>query len=100
MRDLGARCFDRGLNPPGVLRHVRSWSGASWHDDIGSISAPTLILHGDNDDLIPPRFASELAASIPGAESEILPGRGHDLPWGVEDEVADRIREFVASGVS
>ncbi len=96
MRDLGARSYDRGLNPAGVLRHVRSWSGTSWHNEIGSIAARTLVLHGERDDLIPARFAGEPAASIPDGELEILPGRGHDLPWGVEDEVADRIHEFVA----
>lgn len=43
------------------------------------VSAPTFILHGENDALIPPAAARYLAAGIPGARLTILPDAGHCL---------------------
>jgi pimeloyl-ACP methyl ester carboxylesterase len=44
------------------------------------IQAPTLIVHGENDPLVPVACAHDLAQHIPGARLEIIPGMGHDLP--------------------
>jgi pimeloyl-ACP methyl ester carboxylesterase len=44
------------------------------------ITAPCLVLHGQDDPLIPVAAAHDLARRIPGARLEIIPGWGHDLP--------------------
>ncbi|MBB5233946.1 alpha/beta fold hydrolase [Deinococcus budaensis] len=44
---------------------------------LARIQAPTLVLHGEHDDLIPLSNAERLAAGIPGAGLRVYPGTGH-----------------------
>lgn len=46
-----------------------------------NVRAPILILHGEDDTLIPPAHASQLAAKNPQAVLETYPGAGHELAW-------------------
>lgn len=45
----------------------------------GLINAPTLIVAGSEDILVPPENAQLLARKIPGAEVVVIPGAGHAL---------------------
>ncbi|WP_379553219.1 alpha/beta hydrolase [Qipengyuania sp. DGS5-3] len=60
---------------------------------IGDVAAPTLILHGDADTLIPHAHSETLAAASPNAELAIFPGAGHDLAW--QDAAEMRVAEFL-----
>jgi pimeloyl-ACP methyl ester carboxylesterase len=53
---------------------------------IGDIKAPTLILWGEQDHLIPVEAAHQFAKDIPGSKLTIYPATGH-IP---QEEVADR----------
>jgi len=44
------------------------------------VRAPTLVLHGDEDPLVPLAGGKKTAAAIPGARLRIVPGMGHFLP--------------------
>ncbi|RIV83902.1 alpha/beta fold hydrolase [Aurantiacibacter zhengii] len=55
------------------------------------IKAPTLVLHGDDDPLIPVAHGHATAAAIPGAKIRTIPGWGHDIPLELVDELADEI---------
>jgi len=46
-------------------------------DRVGQITAPTMVVHGRNDRLVPVRNAELLAAKIPGAKLLILEDAGH-----------------------
>ncbi len=48
-------------------------------DKIGEIDAPILIIHGENDGLIPVAHAMELAAASDHAQLVLLPGYGHNM---------------------
>jgi pimeloyl-ACP methyl ester carboxylesterase len=94
IRGLGETIHDRGVDPMGVMRQMMASAKTGfWHEDQPSITAPTLVIHGERDRVFPPRFGGMLADAIPGAELVVLPGRGPDLPWGVEEELADRIAD-------
>jgi pimeloyl-ACP methyl ester carboxylesterase len=61
----------------GLLSHT--WASAC-HDTrarLSRIVAPTLVLHGDADELTPVGNAHQLAALIPDATLELVPGAGH-----------------------
>ncbi|HEX2133660.1 MAG TPA: alpha/beta fold hydrolase [Actinophytocola sp.] len=51
----------------------------------GDIAAPTLVVHGDHDPLLPLPHGEALRDAIPGAELLVLEGAGHDLPRPVWD---------------
>jgi pimeloyl-ACP methyl ester carboxylesterase len=55
-------------------------------DGFGDIVAPTLVVHGDRDPLLPLPHGEALRDAVPGAELLVLQGAGHDLPrplWDV-----------------
>ena len=65
---------------------------------LGRIDAPTLLLHGEADPLIPVAAAHDLARRIPDARLTLLPGWGHDLPQPLWVPLADAIAQNAARG--
>ncbi|MFC4336371.1 alpha/beta fold hydrolase [Salininema proteolyticum] len=64
------------------------WSGGS----LSALKVPTVVLHGDADQLLRLSAARELSRVIAGARLVVVPGVGHDLPRGVWPLYADEIR--------
>ncbi|HVS28251.1 MAG TPA: alpha/beta fold hydrolase [Solirubrobacteraceae bacterium] len=58
---------------------------------------PTLVLHGDEDSLVLPERARELATAIPGARLVLVPQAGHVLSTDAELETAGAIVEHLAA---
>lgn len=52
----------------------------------GDITAPTLVVHGVYDPVLPPRHGEALRDAVPGARLLVLEGAGHDLPRAVWDD--------------
>ncbi len=65
-------------------------------DRLSQIKAPTLVIHGDIDRLIPPANGDVLADGIAGAEKLTLSGAAHMFFWEQPKEAADAIVEFLA----
>jgi pimeloyl-ACP methyl ester carboxylesterase len=66
---------------------------------LGRVSAPTLIVHGRHDRMIPVGNAELLSARVPGARLRILEHSGHLYPTeepGVDEEIATFLAEGTA----
>ncbi|CNE80936.1 Probable lipase/esterase LipG [Mycobacterium tuberculosis] len=61
--------------------------GARWRERLPEITAPTLVVHGEDDPFFPIGNAEALAAEIPKAELLALPGTGSELPRRTWSEV-------------
>jgi len=59
------------------------------------ISAPTLVIAGDRDCLVPPQNAELLAAAIPQARLAIIPGAAHNFFWEARPRTAQLVTEFL-----
>jgi pimeloyl-ACP methyl ester carboxylesterase len=59
------------------------------------ISAPTLILWGDRDALVPARYAEDFAAGIADSRVVIVPGAGHLPTVEAPEETIKAINEFL-----
>ena len=79
VRDCAERTFDRAYHPAGVARQVTSIVPGLLEAE-KRILAPTVVFHGDEDPLFALDHPRRIAASIPGAELEIVPGMGHEMP--------------------
>ncbi|ADB31386.1 3-oxoadipate enol-lactonase [Kribbella flavida DSM 17836] len=55
--------------------------------DLGSITAPVLLVTAESDASVPPETVVPLATQIPGAHLEILPGAAHLVTWSHPDTV-------------
>lgn len=65
------------------------------YDRLGSIAAPTLVLHGTEDAMVSPANAEVLAARIPNAELLLLRGAGHVYHSERADEADRAVLDFV-----
>jgi pimeloyl-ACP methyl ester carboxylesterase len=68
---------DRAMPAHARRHHLRASNEHDAWDVLPEITAPTLILHGDNDILTPVDNAWLLASRIPHARLEVLPGARH-----------------------
>jgi pimeloyl-ACP methyl ester carboxylesterase len=55
------------------------------------IQAPTLVVHGVDDPLVPVACGEDLAQRIAGARTDFIPGMGHDLPEALLQRFAQGI---------
>jgi pimeloyl-ACP methyl ester carboxylesterase len=63
-------------------------------DRLSQIAAPTLVLSGELDVILPPRFGRFVAEAIPGARFEVMPGEAHQPFQEVPDEFNARVAAF------
>jgi pimeloyl-ACP methyl ester carboxylesterase len=94
-RALVERALARAWNPDGNDRQYAAVI-ASGHrvELLPKVRVPTLVLHGEDDPLLPQDHARDTALLVPGAEIEIYPGWGHDIPRGMIPTLVERIAVF------
>jgi pimeloyl-ACP methyl ester carboxylesterase/DNA-binding CsgD family transcriptional regulator len=64
-------------------------------DMLGQVTAPTLVVHREQDPVVPVASGRDVAALVPGARFQLLEGRWH-LPWfGDTSAVLRAVAEFL-----
>jgi len=92
VRQKAAEAFDRSFYPQGMARQLVSiMASGSRKKHLVDISAPTLVIHGSEDPLVPLEGGKDTAETIPGAELLIIDGMGHDLPPGAWPQLVEGI---------
>lgn len=61
-----------------------------------TITAPTLVVHGDRDLLVAPTGGDATAAAIPGARLVAVPGMGHHLPDSLAERIFGEVIDHIA----
>ena len=89
LRAYVERQVDRApFDPAAAARQMAAYVAAEPRNEIlKSVHAPTLVLHGADDPLIPLACGKDTADCIPGAELVIVPGMGHDFSDAVVQQV-------------
>src|SRR6202022_363412 len=67
----------------------QAWAAAT-HDAAARakhITAPTFIIYGERDELVPPANAHALARAIPGSEFHLVRGAGHIFLYDTDDAI-------------
>lgn len=62
------------------------------------LEAPTLVVWGESDKLIPPVYAERWSSLIPTAEVVMVPEAGHMLPYEQPDRFAEAVSAFLLVG--
>ena len=79
--DILRRERRRARNSQSAQNHVVAvGSTPRWRDRLGEITAPTLVIHGTLDPILPFAHGEALAKEIPGATLLAMEGAGHDIP--------------------
>lgn len=82
----------RAYNPSGFGRQIAAIAATGdIRPQLARIVAPTLVIHGSDDAMIPPACGEDTATSIPGAKLMLIDGMGHELPSALYETVIDAI---------
>jgi pimeloyl-ACP methyl ester carboxylesterase len=99
VRRGAARGYDRAYHPRGTGRQFAAILAAGDRTPaLGTIRVPTLVVHGEQDQVIGVSGGEATAAAIGGARLLRVPGLGHELPPGFWPVLADALIELADRG--
>lgn len=81
----------------GLAEILSALEGLDLTPRLGAIRCPTLILGAEGDRTFPPEHSRALAAGIPGARLEIVPGGSHGLVVEQSERVVEILLGFLQS---
>ena len=97
LRRIAGMSYDRGINPAGSARQLAAIIHSGDRTPLlRTITAPTLVIHGDKDKLVPPSGGRATARAIPGARLLFIRGMGHDIPRGAWPQLLDASEQNAA----
>ncbi|HYD47916.1 MAG TPA: alpha/beta fold hydrolase, partial [Terriglobales bacterium] len=91
-----AGALQYGFSMEGVLAQVMATSSHNTLERLAQIQAPTLVLTGDCDQLIPAACSDVLAEKIPGAKLRKLEGGSHGFNFEVPEQFNRAVLDFLA----
>jgi len=95
LRALVERNIDRRYYPAGAARqYLAVMASGDRVDLLKTVKVPTLVLHGDDDPLLPVDGGRDVASLVPGARIETFPGWGHDVPKQMVPKLVESISKF------
>ncbi|MFC7648792.1 alpha/beta fold hydrolase [Streptosporangium lutulentum] len=95
---LAGLSYDRCFDPAGSTRQLAAiMASADRAPMLKELTVPALVLHGEDDQLVPLSGGIATAEAIPGAKLITFPGMGHDLPRPLWPEFVGAIGELTAA---
>jgi 3-oxoadipate enol-lactonase len=95
-----ARFLQEGLRQavavPVIMRQLQAIVGHDTSARLGEIAAPTLVVHGTVDEMVPVQNGRMVAGLIPGSQLEIFDGVGHLFFWERPERSAELLRAHTA----
>jgi non-heme chloroperoxidase len=82
----------------GAYDCIKAFSGTDFTEDLNRLDVPTLIMHGDADQIVPFADSAELTAKIVnGAKLKVYPGAPHGLCQTMPDTINADLLAFIRS---
>jgi pimeloyl-ACP methyl ester carboxylesterase len=101
LRERSRALIKRSFYPAGMPRQFAAIiADGDRRERLQSVKAPTLVIHGEADPLVPLAGGEDTAAHIKGAKLKTIPGMGHDLPLELVDEIAEAIADHAKSAMA
>jgi pimeloyl-ACP methyl ester carboxylesterase len=92
LRERVRSFYTRAHRPTGAIRHMLAGiAGPDRSDLLAKLNMPVLIIHGEDDPLVPIECGRDLAKKIPHAKTLFVPGLGHDLPAALYQRFAQAL---------
>ncbi len=94
LRQRLGRSVRRAYEPAGTARQLLAIIAAGDRRKLlRTIAAPTLVIHGASDPLVPIAAGRDTAQNIPGAALLVIDGMGHDLPLALLPRLVEAIAD-------
>lgn len=90
----------RSQNIASAFNHGAVQLRDDWTGRFRDIAHPTLVIHGEEDPILPVQNGEALAAGISKARLRILAGVGHELPQQIIPFIIDEIADLLAAKCS
>jgi len=75
---------------------IKAFSETDFTDDLKKFNVPTLIIHGDDDQIVPIGASAHCAAKlVKNAILKVYPGAPHGLPWTHRDKFNTDVLDFL-----
>lgn len=74
------RVLERTQSPASMFNHASMTLRDDWTGRFREIRRPVLVIHGEDDPLLPVENGRAIASGIDGAEIHVIAGMGHELP--------------------
>ncbi|MFF2045671.1 alpha/beta fold hydrolase [Kitasatospora sp. NPDC058170] len=91
-----AMVADNAVRRIAAEQHLAPSADGDAEARLGTVTAPTLVVHGDRDHPEIGVIAERLAADIPGARSRLIPDADHYLPLRTPDRLSELLLEHLA----
>ena len=83
---------------PAAYFSVKAFSETDQTEDLEKIDVPTLILHGDDDQIVPIAASAMLSSKlVKGAKLKIIKGGPHGMCSTLKDEINEELLGFIKS---
>lgn len=80
----------------GVMDCIKAFSETDFTEDLKKFDVPTLILHGDDDQIVPIDASAKLSAKlIPNSELKVYPGASHGMCTTQKDQINADLLSFL-----
>ena len=90
------RIVDRGMTAGGSVRQILAiMKSYNRVPQLNKLNVPTLVIHGEEDKLVPIECGVDTADAIKMSELWRIPGMGHDFPFELIDEFVNRISKHI-----
>ena len=101
LREKIAASYDRSFYPAGHRRQMAAIIASGDRVELlRKVIAPTLVIHGKDDPLVPVEGGIDTADLVPGARLEVIDGMGHDLPVPLIPHFVDLIASHADEALS
>lgn len=95
-----AELLEKGMETPASspVGYRRQWEASmrfNAYDQLPQIKAPTLVIAGTDDRLLPAENSRILASRIPNAELVLLDGLGHGYAWEADEKSNQIVLDFL-----
>lgn len=82
----------------GAYECIAAFSATDFRDDLGKVDVPTLVIHGDDDQIVPFEVGGKRSAElVAGAVLKVYEGSAHALPDTERDQLHADLLEFIDS---
>ena len=100
-RALATRAVDRSIYPRGYLHQLLAiLASGSRHRRLPEVQVPTLVIHGEDDPLVPVAAAYEQQKLVPRSQLAVLKAMGHDLPLPLLPQIAQLITQHARAAMA
>ena len=83
----------------GAYASIKAFSETDFTEDLKKFDVPTLVMHGEDDQIVPVKDSGKKSARlIPGAKEIYYPGAPHGMTATHQDRVNADLLDFIAKG--